>query len=126
MAWYMRSVLTAGMPQMTASTARRYIARSARSAAKNRFVAGRLRLDAFGVSISPRLIATGRSFLHLRERLIHGECVRLLHRREVLERLYEFRDDLLRNEDEISVVERPLVVGVRGDVRELVWIRSQV
>src|SRR6188474_1666250 len=32
-AWYMRSVFTAGMPQMTASTHRRYSARSARSAA---------------------------------------------------------------------------------------------
>ena len=71
-------------------------------------------------------VAAAHRLAHRLQRIVDGEGVRLLDRREVLERLRPFRRDRLRGEDEVVVIEEPVVIRVRGDVRELVRVGPQV
>src|SRR5262249_28756791 len=58
--------------------------------------------------------------------LINAEARRLLSRREVLERLDELlHERLCRNKQE-RPLQRPVVVGIRRDIRPLVRVRAQI
>src|SRR5581483_5087867 len=54
------------------------------------------------------------------------EAAGLLARREFLECGEELSDNFLRRNEEVRMVEEPVVVGVRRDVRPLVWIGPQI
>ena len=70
--------------------------------------------------------AATRRVFHRLDRVIDAEGVRLLDDREVLERLRELLSDRHRAVQDVGVIEQPLVVLVRRDVRELVGVRSQI
>ena len=77
-------------------------------------------------SSPPSAAGAARGVAHLGHRLVDGEAGRLLARREVLERRQERPHDRLRREDDVVMVEEPVVVRVRRDVGPLERVGSQV
>src|SRR5262245_13333373 len=58
---------------------------------------------------SPSAPGAARRVAHLGHRLVDGEAGGLLARRKLLEALQEVRHDRLRSEDDVVVVEEPVV-----------------
>src|SRR5262244_2218102 len=72
------------------------------------------------------LLAASRAFPQLCQNLVHAEAACFLARREFLKRFEEFSDDGLRRHTNIGMVEPPVIIGVRRDVRLLIRIGPQV
>src|SRR5262245_63880786 len=75
---------------------------------------------------SAALLAASRAFPQLCQNLVHAEAACFLARREFLKRFEELSDDGLRRHTNIGMVEPPVVIGVRRDVRLLIRIGPQV
>src|SRR5271157_807184 len=66
------------------------------------------------------------TFLKLLKNFIHVEGGCLLPRRVVLKGHQEIAHVSLRRDQQVGVIQQPVIVGVRSDVRALVRVRSQV
>src|SRR5262249_4210822 len=63
---------------------------------------------------------------HLLQDLVDPEARGLLSWRVILKRRREFLDDGLRPQKRVVVVEVPVPIGARGDVRPSKWVGAQV
>src|SRR5215467_11382594 len=75
---------------------------------------------------SAALLAARCAFLQLCQNLVYAKAAGFLARREFLKRFEELSDDGLRRYTNIGMVEPPVVIGVRRDVRLLIRIGPQV
>src|SRR5207302_2276344 len=78
-----------------------------------------------------RISARGRpllaaTFLQLLKDFIHIEGGRLLALRILFERREELAHVSLRGHQRENVIDEPVIVGVRGDVRPFVWVRPKI
>src|SRR5262245_39792263 len=76
----------------------------------------------YGSGVAGATLAARGRFRHLPDGVADCEAVLLLYGREVLERLRPLADDDVGREDDVVAPDEPVVVRVRGDVRELVRI----
>src|SRR5262245_23036072 len=72
------------------------------------------------------LLAASRACPQLFQNLVHAEAARFLARREFLERGQELADDRLRGHTDKCMVEPPVVIRVRCDVRPFIRIGPQI
>src|SRR5215471_9897678 len=72
------------------------------------------------------LLAASRAFPQLVQDLVHAEAARFLAWREILEGGQELADDGLRRHTDKCMVEPPIVIRVRRDVRPFVRIGPQI
>src|SRR5262245_56953586 len=74
----------------------------------------------------PLLTAARRALLQSIQHLVNAEAAGPLAGWELLERLEELPDDLLRGDADEGVVEPPVVVRVRRNVGSLIWVHPQI
>jgi len=69
------------------------------------------------VAVNSALVLVRRALPQFVQNLVNAEAARLLARREVLGRGKELANDCLRRDEYKCIVEQPVVISVRRDVR---------